>query len=54
MAKILNNLHIFRNFQKSGHQYENYIKYVKLSNIYKYFEKLGHQCENEVKYGQNS
>ena len=25
MAKILNNLHIFRNFRKSGHQYENYI-----------------------------
>ena len=29
MAKILNNLHIFRNFRKSGYQYENYIKYVK-------------------------
>ena len=29
MAKIINNLHIFRNFRKSGHQYENYIKYVK-------------------------
>ena len=29
MAKILKNLHIFRSFKKLGHQYENYIKYVK-------------------------
>ena len=36
MAKILNNIHIFKNFRKSEHQYENY---VKLSNIYKYFMK---------------
>ena len=33
VAKILDNLHIFRNFRKSGHQYEHY---VKLSNTYKY------------------
>ena len=29
MGKILSNLHIFRNFRKSGHRYENCIKYVK-------------------------
>ena len=29
MAKILKNLHIFKNFRKSSHQFENYIKYVK-------------------------
>ena len=39
MAKILNNIHIFKNFRKSQHQDENYVKYVKLSNRYKYFMK---------------
>ena len=29
MTKIVNNLHIFRNFRKSGHWYENCMKYVK-------------------------
>ena len=29
MVKIVNNLHISRNFWKLSHQYENYIKYVK-------------------------
>ena len=43
VTKILDNLHIFGNFRKSGHQYEHY---VKLSNTYKYFRKLGHQYEN--------
>ena len=28
MAKILN-IHFCRNFRKSGHQHENYVKYVK-------------------------
>ena len=46
VAKILDNLHIFRNFWKSSHQYENYIKYVKLSNRCKYFGKLGYLYEN--------
>ena len=46
MAKILDNLHISRNFRKSGHHYENYVKYVKLCNKYKYFRKLGHWYEN--------
>ena len=39
MAKIVYNLHIFSNFRKSGHWYENCLKYVKLSNRYKYFRK---------------
>ena len=29
MAKILNNIHFCRNLKKSGHQHENYVKYVK-------------------------
>ena len=39
MAKILNNIHIFKKIRKSEHQYENYVKYVKLSHTYKYFMK---------------
>ena len=42
MAKILDNLHIFKKFRKSSHQYKNYVKYVKYSNRYKYFMKLSH------------
>ena len=33
IAKILDNLHFFRNLTKSANQYENYIKYVKISLI---------------------
>ena len=39
MAKILKNLHIFKNFWKSSHQFENDIKYGQNCQQPTYFQK---------------